>query len=232
MYILGIETTGKYASVSLLDLDSNEILLEKSSGEERSHLKGLIPMIDSVLHETGVKKSEIKYIACSTGPGSFTGIRIGVATARALAQGLGVLVIPVPTLDAFMYKEGIEKEKCVAPIIYARRGQVYASVLSDGKYLLEPGPYMLDDILEITKGVSEVTFLGDGTIFYSDRLKDPRFKVFPSIYQDSKSVLKYAKDNLDKAVSYNELLPLYMRITEAEAKLNSGELKITKMRQD
>ena len=232
MYILGIETTGKYASVSLLDIESGKILLEKRSGEERSHLKGLIPMIDSLLKETGVNKKEIKYIAPSIGPGSFTGIRIGVATARALSQGLGINLIPVPTLDAFMYKEGLDKSKAVAVIIYARRGQVYGSVYNDEKYILKPGPYMLTDILEKVKDFNEVIFLGDGTIYYSLELNDPRFKIFDDVYQDSKSVVRFAKDNMDKEVGYNETLPDYMRITEAEAKLNSGELKITKMRQD
>lgn len=232
MYILGIETTGKYASVALLDMEKGNILLEKRSGEERSHLKGLIPMIDELLKETGVNKKDIKYIAPSIGPGSFTGIRIGVATARALAQGLGIKLIPVPTLEAFMYKEGLDKSKAIAIIIYARRGQVYASVFNDGKYVLKPGPYMLTDILEKVKDFKEVIFLGDGTIYYEDELRDERFKVFDDIYQDAKSLLRFAEKNVDKAVGYNETLPDYMRITEAEAKLNSGELKITKMRQD
>ena len=104
MFILAIETTGPYGSVALLDGDGN-VLGYEVSRDTMSHLKDLIPMVDTVLKKSGVSKNEINLIAPSVGPGSFTGIRIGVSTARALCQALGIRAVPVPTLEAFCFKE-------------------------------------------------------------------------------------------------------------------------------
>ena len=88
MFILAIETTGPYGSVALLDGDGN-VLGYEVSRDTMSHLKDLIPMVDTVLKKSGVAKEEIDLMAPSVGPGSFTGIRIGVSTARALARRWG-----------------------------------------------------------------------------------------------------------------------------------------------
>lgn len=102
MYILTIETTGPFGSVALVTEDG--ALRELVSKDEMNHLKDLLPMTERLLAEAGVAKSSLSYIAVSQGPGSFTGIRIGVATARALGQALGLPVIGVPTLETFKYK--------------------------------------------------------------------------------------------------------------------------------
>ena len=156
MYILAIETTGKEGSAALLACEENgqnaEIISEKKITGQMNHLKELIPSVDAVLKKAGVFKNEIDCIAPSVGPGSFTGIRIGVSTARALSQALGLeKAVRVPTLRAFLYKEEAQKAKtegtvCCA-IINARRGQVYGVI--DG--FLTDGPYMLNDVLEIIK---------------------------------------------------------------------------------
>ena len=156
MYILAIETTGKEGSVCLVQKDEGggepAVLGEKRIEGSMSHLKELIPSISSLLESQGVSKNEISYIAASVGPGSFTGIRIGVATARALSQAFGLeYAIAVPTLTAFQYKEQAAeagaKGITVCAIINARRGQVYGMV--DG-YLAD-GPYMLTDVLEVIR---------------------------------------------------------------------------------
>ena len=85
MYILAIETTGPYGSVALIS-DTARIAAHRVSKESMSHLKDLMPMISDMLSEVGADEKDIFAIACDVGPGSFTGIRIGVSTARALAQ--------------------------------------------------------------------------------------------------------------------------------------------------
>ncbi len=149
MYILAIETTGPVCSVALFK--NNEILSVKNGTEQRNHLKDLMPLVRELLDEEGVSKKELDYIAASVGPGSFTGVRIGVTTARALGQALGIKVVAVPSLDAFCYKleASIAAENnCVTcAIINARRGQVYGIV--DG--YMEAGPYMLTDVLDVLK---------------------------------------------------------------------------------
>ena len=102
MYILAVDTTGPLCSVALLE--KNKILAVRSSKEQKNHLKDLMPLIKDLLDSVQIHKSKLNYIAASIGPGSFTGIRIGVATARALAQVLDIPAVAVPTLDAFCCK--------------------------------------------------------------------------------------------------------------------------------
>lgn len=104
MFILAIETTGPLGSVALLDEKENVLGYEVSQGT-MSHLKDLIPMINTMLNKCGVSINDVDLLAPSVGPGSFTGIRIGVSTARALCQALGIRAVPVPTLEAFALKK-------------------------------------------------------------------------------------------------------------------------------
>ena len=105
MYILAIETTGAYASVAVTD---GEKILAQVEGDDRfSHLQNLMPQVKTVLEESGVELRELSAIGVSVGPGSFTGIRIGVSSARALAQILKIPCVPVSSLEALaMRAEG------------------------------------------------------------------------------------------------------------------------------
>lgn len=246
MYILAIETTGKEGSAALLACEENgqnaEIISEKKITGQMNHLKELIPSVDAVLKKAGVFKNEIDCIAPSVGPGSFTGIRIGVSTARALSQALGLeKAVRVPTLRAFLYKEEAQKAKtegtvCCA-IINARRGQVYGVI--DG--FLTDGPYMLNDVLEIIKTrvfaeSKSVLFFGDGIDAYEKEINEALsglgtydFAEETARYQDAKSAAIFAAANMEEnLVGIAELLPDYMRMAEAEQKLAAGELPICK----
>ena len=270
MFILAIETTGPYGSVALLDEKGNVLGYQVSRGT-MSHLKDLIPMVDTVLKKCGVSKNEIDLLAPSVGPGSFTGIRIGVSTARALCQALGIKAVPVPTLEAFCFKETALREAArkfcgqaaeaacgrtseaacgktaVCAIINARRGQVYGMI--DG--FMEPGPYMLTDVIEVYKSKMEpdgwkLIFFGDGVDAYEKDIigalgepgpgPEAHFEFAPESdrYQDAASVGKWAVERLrqcggiDCTVDFENLLPDYMRRAEAEQKLESGELPICK----
>ena len=101
MYILGIETTGPVGSVALYDLDDDRPIAQKTTEEPMGHLRNLMAMASDLLEEAGAVPSDIQLVACSVGPGSYTGIRIGVTSARAIAQALGVPCVPVGALDQF-----------------------------------------------------------------------------------------------------------------------------------
>ena len=261
MFILAIETTGPYGSVALLDEKGNVLGYQVSRGT-MSHLKDLIPMVDTVLKKCGVSKNEIDLLAPSVGPGSFTGIRIGVSTARALCQALGIKAVPVPALEAFCFKETALREAAqnscgqaseaacgktaVCAIINARRGQVYGMI--DG--FMEPGPYMLTDVLHVYKEEMEplgykILFFGDGIDAYEKDIvealgtsgseQEPCFEFAPKEdrYQDAVSVGRWAVERIRQTsgldgciVDFELLLPNYMRRAEAEQKLESGELPI------
>jgi len=101
MNILAIETTGKTAGVALVC--PSHIIAEFSVNNNKTHSSVLMPLIDAMLKSADFDKRDIDYIACSAGPGSFTGLRIGAAAAKGLAFGLSRRIIPVATLDAMAY---------------------------------------------------------------------------------------------------------------------------------
>lgn len=183
MYILAIETTGPFGSVALIN--ENEEIISKSSDERMNHLRDLMPMAQEIIDETGIKKSQLTAVAASIGPGSFTGIRIGVSTARAVAQALGLPCISVPTLDTFKLKKNFPRgyqigddEKqwenfIICPIFDARRNQVYGAIFTNkGETILKPGPYMLEEVLsKLTESANlPIIFYGDGIDAYQEKI--------------------------------------------------------------
>ncbi len=251
MYILAIETTGPVGSVALIDENGNTS--SECSAETMSHLKDLIPMTEKLLLKNGIKKSQLSAIAASAGPGSFTGIRIGVSTARALSQALEIPAVSVPSLESFKVK--CNGASLIVPIFNARRGQVYGAVFGEDRTeILKPGPYMLTDVLGAIKTYLEdkandlpcgmpitetFTFYGDGIDAYNkeldafeEELKKEAF-AFKMIraekeerYQHAELVAETALEKFEKreTVSHGELNPEYMRMTEAERKLRDGTL--------
>lgn len=240
MRLLGIETTGPFCSAAIMDGDD---IREKSSAEKLNHLKSLTPMIDELMTEGGFSMSDMDAIAVSAGPGSFTGIRIGVSTARALNQVSGVPLISVPTLFAFGCSEYQgNKEGTVCPLLNARRGQVYAGAYNDFCEVVPGGPYMLDEFLAMVFDLKDsgriggkLLLIGDGVDAYADRISEicaGRDYEIKSVYQMAGSVCEMAADMMadpgtfgDRLeLSYGELKPEYMRITEAEQRLKEGTL--------
>lgn len=242
MYILAIETTGPHGSVALIS-DRAQLAAHKESKESMSHLKDLMPMIRDMMEEVGADKDDIYAIACDVGPGSFTGIRIGVSTARALAQIWGVPCIKVSSLSSAILKkrpEGMDfYDTVVCVILNARRRQVYGFI--DG--YLEEGPWMIDDVIRIAKeeicGSKEILFYGDGIDSYGNILNEAfegtevRYRFAPEAirYQDACEIAQVGlfKYTDHQTVDYKELLPEYMREAEAETKLKAGELPISRL---
>lgn len=242
MNILAIETTGASASVAVIN-ETGQIF-EEYSTETLNHLQFLMPMVEKVLEKSKLQINDLTAIAASEGPGSFTGIRIGVSSARALAQALEIDCISVPTLKTFLYN--IENYKGVlCPIFDARRSQVYGGAYKWGAdhsilQLVEGKAYMLAELLELLKivlekGQDEVTFLGDGVEPYKAQIEEwqnsslnsniqVKFADAESRYQKSSSVAKLALElfNEGKICGYNELKPNYMRKAEAERKLDEA----------
>ena len=127
MYILAIETTGAFASVALMKDD--KIIGHVSGNDRFSHLQNLMPQVETVIKENKLSIGDIDLIAVSNGPGSFTGIRIGVSTARALSQILDIPCVAVPSLDALALR-GAEHAKgdiLICPMLDARRMEVYTA---------------------------------------------------------------------------------------------------------
>ncbi len=223
MYILSFETTGNICSAALIDGEGHVIM--EASEDRMSHLRELTAMSQKLVDRAGIKKSEISAVASSAGPGSFTGIRIGVTTARTVAQALGVKCISVSSLKIF--DRYADENRSVAVIFNARRGQVYGAVFGHKKEeILAPGPYMLEDVLAACEGIEDVVFFGDGVDAYSDRLEGYKLAEEKIRYQTADMVAEAAKRKYEagETLDYEELLPDYMRAPEAEQKLKSGQL--------
>ncbi len=187
MNILAIETTGAEASVAVIN-EKEEVFME-ASDQKLNHLQNLMPMTDILLQKRGMTIDDVDYIAVSEGPGSFTGIRIGVSSARALAQALNLETIGVPTLKSFLYNAP-DYEGIICPIFDARRSQVYGGAYQwtgGGRYKeIVPGAaYDLQDMLGLLKEAVkepapesagsgsvpiEITFFGDGIMPYRDQI--------------------------------------------------------------
>ena len=246
MYILAIETTGPFCSVALVNDEG--LFMEKSSEEEMNHLQGLLPLTQQLLDEAGVEKTQLTHVAASVGPGSFTGIRIGVSTARALGQALNLPLVAVPTLEAFKFKDVAAmqidtQDGVICAIINARRGQVYGIV----EDYMEAGPYMLTDVLkviteEVRPSGRPVYFYGDGIDAYEEKIneilgeagmklqQDYFFAPTEVRYQNALSVGKMAMEEAfyGEELHYNDLHPEYMRKAEAQQKREAGQLPICK----
>lgn len=221
MYILAIETTGAFASVALADDDK---IIGSVMGNDRfSHLQNLMPQIHAVIKDNKLSIDDVGAIAVSNGPGSFTGIRIGVSSARALAQILDIPCIPVSSLEALAYNAKAQvsghEDVLVCPMLDARRNQVYAGgyVFKDGfpVEVIKAGPYMKDEFLSKTEGYNRILQLGDAADDCPEEIRN----------QNAESVAILGKRNFERTggCTFEELKPEYMRMAEAERRLLEKE---------
>ena len=137
MKILAIDTSGQQAGAAIVDeyITIGEIQLNARTGEKSwHHSEILMPGVQHLFDLTGISPESIDYVAYTAGPGSFTGLRIGVATALGMARALEKPAIPVPTLDALAYNVlNMHTDGAVVPMMDARRGQVYAAIYESRK---------------------------------------------------------------------------------------------------
>ena len=244
-YILAFETTGENASVACIDEEGNAAL-KKTDGLQ-SHLQSLMPMTESLMEENGIEVSDIICVAASAGPGSFTGVRIGVATARSFAQAAGIKCISVPTLPAFAYNiDAKEYGGLICPVLDARREQVYGGAFFFDGDIVEAvagGAYSLVEYLELLGmkaadlKIPNIMFFGDGAEKYRDEINiwrdansagelqlNAEFAEGGVGKQTAVSVAKLALKlyNEGKQVDFNAFTPVYMRKAEAERMLEAA----------
>jgi len=204
-------------------------------------------MTEKLLDDSKLSIGDVTCIGVSEGPGSFTGIRIGVSTARALSQALNIQIISVPTLKTFVYN--IDHYKgIICPIFDARRNQVYSGAYvwdQQGINITEKikgDAYPITEIFEqLEKSEAgqdaDIMFFGDGIAVYEEQILNWTEKVRGSglnvtiapeniRYQKASSVASMALElfKQNKATSYENIKPVYMRKAEAQRKLDEGTL--------
>ncbi len=225
MKVLGIDSSGLVASVALVEDDN--LLAEYTVNYKKTHSQTLLPMLEEVKQMTELDLDSIDAIAVAAGPGSFTGLRIGSATAKGLGLALDKPLVAVPTVDALAYNLVGHKD-LVCPLMDARRNQTYTGLYSfDGNDLVVLRPQCAVAIQEIVEEINKqgrgVCFLGDGVKVFSDYIKE-QVKVpytFAPAHVNKQRAGAVAALGLQKAqkgqfISSDEFAPDYLRLSQAE----------------
>ena len=171
MKILAIEASALTASVAITEDDL--LKGEFTVNNKLTHSETLLPMLESMAEISGISLEDVDAIAVSAGPGSFTGLRIGAATAKGLALAYNCPVIKVPTLAAMAYTLSLVSDSVICPIMDARRGQVYSAAYCSDAVVLEEDArdihYLISRLNEtVPEEERSYIFLGDGVPVYSD----------------------------------------------------------------
>ena len=173
MRILAIESSSLVASVAIVE--DGVTLAEYTANFKMTHSQTLLPMIDSMVGLFGIDLSTIDAIAVSGGPGSFTGLRIGSATAKGLGLALDKPLIHVPTLDGTAYNLYGAKG-LICPIMDARRNQVYTGIYrfeQEFEVVMEQDAMDMGELIEKLNGMGErVIFLGDGVPVHEKKIRE------------------------------------------------------------
>lgn len=233
MKILAIDSSGMVASVAIADGDV--LVAEYTINHKKTHSQTLLPMINEISKMTELDINTIEAVAIAGGPGSFTGLRIGSATAKGLGLALNIPIINVPTMDAMAYNlYGIDGIIC--PIMDARREQVYTGLYSfDGgtfNVVMEQKPVAVRELVEkINELNRKVTFTGDGVDSYKDII-NKNIKVpfeFAPVHlnrQRAASLAALAQQyaEIGKFETAAEHKPEYLRLSQAERERKENEV--------
>ena len=222
MNILAVDTSGPVAGIAILK--DGCVTFEETVVNKLTHSANLMPMIDAALTRTGMTLKDMHRLAVVVGPGSFTGVRIGVSTVKGLSHGSGIPCVAIDALQAMAagvpYFDGI-----VCPIQDARAGQVYGAAFTAGEVptrLLEDAPLKLEDYVEQVKSLGvRFCFLGDGMPVHRARLAEllGNQAIFASAnisYLRPASVALLAAQPDAQELDYLTLMPLYLRAPQAE----------------
>lgn len=221
MHILGIDTCCMAATSAVIADD--RLVAQVVQNNNKTHSQSIMPMIDFMLTQTELSINGIDGFAVAVGPGSFTGVRIGVATIKALAHPLNKPCIPVSTLEALAYNVA-HFEGIICPILDARRNQVYAATFFNNKRLTEDRAVSVEELIDELKLTDKnVIFVGDGIGAYGDTIKaalgDRAIFASRSLRMNlasSVAEIGYQKMLKGETVSYTDLKPTYLRMSQAE----------------
>lgn len=172
MKILALDSSGIVASVAVVE-DQN-LLAEYTVNYKKTHSQTLLPMLDEISKMTELDLESLDAVAVAAGPGSFTGLRIGSATAKGLGLALKKPLVSIPTLEGLAYNL-YDTKGLICPLMDARRNQVYTGVYRFADHRLQTvEEQRAADILEILECINQlgepVTFLGDGVPVFRDAI--------------------------------------------------------------
>jgi len=225
MNILAIETSTKRLCLGLMNHKGK--IVKYNLDSEIRHTELLLPTIKKALRRMRLPLYEIDYFAVGLGPGSFTGLRIGLATIKGFALGLDVPVIGLPTLDTLARNALPTASKIICPLIDAKRNLLFTALYEVGlnDKLKRRSPYLLiniEELLERLRLYKLVTFLGDGLRLNHERLKQRmRNSIFlneDTWYPRAKNLIRVACDliNKGKLSDARSIKPIYLYPKECQ----------------
>jgi len=206
MKSLFINTSTDKMVVAIVVDDKVEYLCKENRGRDLS--VSLMPTIEEAFSKTNQKPNDIDTIFVANGPGSFTGIRMGVTVAKTMAWGLHLKVVPLSSLE-LMASTNTEKEY-VVPLIDARRGYVFAGIYDHNLNVIKEASYISLEDLRNEIGEKEVLYVSEDQF---------AFEVAESDYDILKIISKHKND---EGINPHQLKPNYLKMTEAEEKHNEG----------
>lgn len=235
MKILALDSSGLVASVAVAEDDN--LIGEYTVNYKKTHSQTLLPMLDAVAKMIELDLETVDAIAIAKGPGSFTGLRIGSATAKGLGMALDKPIIEIPTVDGLAFNLWGAKD-LVCPLMDARRNQTYTGIYAfgDGEMqVLEPQCAV--DISEIVEKINAqqraVVFLGDGVpvfrAYIGEHMQVP-YSFAPAHLNKQRAgavaalAFRYLKDG--KTVSAAEHQPDYLRLSQAERERKEKECRL------
>ena len=215
MKILGIDTSSKFLNIALSE--DEDIIKEESHLLDRAQASRLIPIVKELLQKSKTPVKKIDAFIIGLGPGSFTGLRIGVSAVKGFGIAMGKPCIGVASIDAIACNAG-EKDRDIVPIIDAKRGQVYAAIYrrKSGR-VVRLSDYMVLPIAKLLKKIKRgPVFLGDGVPLYRENIlsadKKAIFLEEQYWYPGAGNIIKLGSSRIKKAKKpgLDKLTPLYL----------------------
>jgi len=223
MLILAVDTTTHAGSVALLEND--RLLSEVNIDSSVTHSERLLPSVDFLLRRNKIEISAIQGFAVAVGPGSFTGIRVGLSTVKSFSYASKIPVAPVSTLEALAWKLKSPQNRLLCPLIDARKNEIYAALYQVRKGRLEEavphGVFKPDLLFSLLPSHRIIHFIGDGVDAYRKKI-DLYFKDKARISSRSNFIaaevgrLGYRILKAGKGLDAHHVEPLYIRRSQAE----------------
>lgn len=220
MKILGVDTSSSVCAVGIFE--NEKLLRENVLDNGRTHSENLMPLIEKTLNDADLNLDDIDCIAVVVGPGSFTGIRIGVASCKAMAEFKNIKIIPIISLESLAANE-YGRHGIICSMIDAKNDQIFCGVFDENLKKVEE--YMADDINSVLEKLTKydnIIFVGNGSNVHKESInnffKEKDIAFSDNNTQNAKSLGIIANKKVLKCefVSADELIPVYLRKSQAE----------------
>ncbi|MEI6132025.1 MAG: tRNA (adenosine(37)-N6)-threonylcarbamoyltransferase complex dimerization subunit type 1 TsaB [Bacillota bacterium] len=227
MKILAVDTASSTASVAVLS--DGLVIGEFSINNKNTHSVNLMPMISELMKRLGLAAEDIDYYAVSVGPGSFTGLRIGISVIKGIAYSVNKPVVAVSTLDALAHGS-VERSNIICPMMDARNNQVFTAIYtSDGSRIERISEYLVievGELLQMLKEYDSVVFKGDGASLHENTIKEMKhegalFAKTGNNLNRAVDVSLLAKEKIlkNESIEAAQLKAFYLRKSQAEQQM-------------